>query len=62
MSELLTLNVDEVGAHPKNVRREVIDQNEVIPAGCPVRFEYRGFAQEMDMPDGSVFLDFGGDA
>lgn len=30
MSELLTLNVDEVGAHPKNVRREVIEDAEMV--------------------------------
>ena len=34
--------------------REVTDPSEVIPAGCPARFEYRGFAQEMDMLEGSV--------
>lgn len=34
--------------------RKVTDPNEVIPKGCPARFEYRGFAQEMDMLEGSV--------
>lgn len=34
--------------------REVTDPDEVIPGGCPARFEYRGFAQEMDMLEGSV--------
>ena len=34
--------------------REVTDPDEVIPKGCPARFEYRGFAQEMDMLEGSV--------